>query len=301
MKHKSLALAAGVYAAWRYFGPQLPPRFEGVQERPSSQTGRTVLAGNHEFLIREAGPADGPPIVLIHGWVYDSLATWHRIMPRLAERHRVIAVDLRNHGRSDRIRGPFQIADLADDVAAVLDAAGVASATVVGYSMGGMTAQELARRHPGKVDRLVLAATAANPIGLPRWVAATVFVIGRALGRLDPLVLPRIGHRYLLATGAVPPQHAAWLWKALLDRDVDLHHQSAFAINRFDATEWVGHLGVPVLCVIPTRDQLIPPKRQRGTARLIPGARVRELPGARHEAVLTHADAIAEAIEEFAG
>ena len=82
--------------------------------------GRTVLVGRHELFVREAGPADGPPLVLIHGWVYDSVATWHRILPALAERRRVIAVDLRNHGRSERIRGAFTIEDLADQVAGVL-------------------------------------------------------------------------------------------------------------------------------------------------------------------------------------
>jgi 3-oxoadipate enol-lactonase len=237
--------------------------------------------------------------VLIHGWVYDSLVTWHRVMPGLAGRRRVIAVDLRNHGRSERVPGPFGIADLADQVAAMMDALGIPAADVVGYSMGGMAAQELARRHPGKVRRLVLAATAARPIRHPRWISGPAFVVGRALARLDPLLFPRIGYAYLRRTGTVPPEHAAWLWQELVDRDVDLYYEAAFAIRRFDASEWVGRLGKEVLCIIPGADQLIPPSRQRQTAELIPGARVVEIPGARHEAVLTHDGEFTAAVEEF--
>jgi pimeloyl-ACP methyl ester carboxylesterase len=258
-----------------------------------------VVVGRREFFVRELGPVEAPPLVLIHGWVYDSLVTWHRVMFRFAERRRVIAVDLRNHGRSERIPGAFGIADLADQVAGMMDALGIPAADVVGYSMGGMTAQELARRHPGKVRRLVLAATAARPLRYPRWISGPVFVIGRALARLDPLLFPRIGYAYLRRTGTIPPEHAAWLWQELVDRDVDLYYEAGFAIRRFDASGWVGRLDKDVLCVVPGADQLIPPRRQRETAALIPGSRVVELPGARHEAVLTHADEIAAAVEEF--
>jgi pimeloyl-ACP methyl ester carboxylesterase len=255
--------------------------------------------GRREFFVREQGPPDGPPLVLIHGWVYDSLATWHRIMPILARRRRVIAVDLRNHGRSERIPGRFSIDDLADQVAGMMDAIGIPAADVAGYSMGGMTAQALARRHPGKVRRLVLAATAARPLRFPSWVSGPLFVMGRALARLDPLLFPRIGYAYLRRTGTVPPEHAAWLWQELVDRDLDLYYEAGFAIRRFDASGWVGQLGRDVLYVIPTADQLIPPSRQRETAESIPGVRVVEIAGGRHEAVLTHAEQIAAAIEEF--
>ena len=97
----------------------------------------------------------------------------------------------------------------------------------------------------------------------------------------------------------MPPQHAAWLWQALLDRDVDLYYEAAFAIRRFDSRRWVNKIRVPTLCIIPTRDQLSPPWRQWDTAGLIEGARVVEIDGARHEAVLTHSGEVAAAIFDF--
>jgi 3-oxoadipate enol-lactonase len=294
-----LGRLAGLWALWRLLGPRPGPRFPGVQERPAAPPGRTVVAGRHEFFVREAGPADAPAVVLIHGWAFDSLAAWHRVMSLLAARRRVMAIDLRAHGKSDRIRGRCEIEDLADDVAAALDALGVGRVAVVGYSLGGMVAQALARRHPARVERLVLAATAADPLPLPRPVATGLLIGARAFARLDPTGLPRVLHRYLTGTGAIPPEHSAWLWETLLDRDADLHHEAGFAMARFDSRPWLGRLRLPVLCLIPARDQLIPPVRQRATAALIPGAQTVEIEGARHEVVFTHPGQLAAAVLSF--
>jgi diacylglycerol O-acyltransferase len=295
----ALGPVAGAWLLWRLFGPRIPPRFEGPQQSPPHPPGRSVLVGRHEFFVRESGPADGPPLLLIHGWAFESVFTWARLTPLLEGRYRLIAVDLRNHGRSGRFQETYEIADLADDVAGILAALGRDRTAVLGYSMGGMVAQALTRRHPALVDRLILGATAANPIPVPGWLGAAVFGVGKALARFDPIAIPRVLHRYLLAVGAVPGEQAAWLWDILLDRDPDLYYEGAFAINRFDARSWVGGLAPPVLFVIPTRDQLVAPRLQRETAALIPGVRVMEIEGARHEAILTHAEEIAKAVHEF--
>lgn len=289
------------WLAWRMLGREVAPRMSGPQERPDGPMGRTIQVGAHEVFVREVGPVDGPPLVLLHGWLYDGHATWHRVLPMLAASHRVTIVDLRNHGKSDRLRRSFEIADLADDVARVLDVLGLAAVPVVGYSMGGMAAQELALRHPGRVTRLVLAATAARPVPWPRPLMVPLFVVGRALGRLDRTLLPRVAYHYLLATGVVPRRHGSWLWQILLDRDHDLYYEAGFAILRFDARERVGAIAVPTLCIIPTRDQLIPATQQRDTAARIGSAAVHEIPGARHEAVLSHAPEMADAILGFVG
>lgn len=286
---------------WRLLGPRFVPRFPSGQERPSGPAGRSVAVGRNEFFVREAGPEEAPRVLLVHGWAFDSLAAWHRVIPGLSTHRRVVAVDLRGHGKTDRVRGRFTVEDLADDVAAVLDSLGPGRYAVVGYSLGGMVAQALARRHPARVERLVLAATAAHPVRGPQTLAGAVLVGQRALARLGIAVVPRVMYHYLRRSGALPPEHAAWLWEALLARDDELHHEAGFAIARFDSRPWVGRLRLPVLCLIPTRDQLIPPSRQRATAALIPGAEVVEMEGARHEAVLTHADELTGAILRFLG
>jgi 3-oxoadipate enol-lactonase len=300
VKRTRIATALGLgWLAWRLFGREVPPRVVGSQERPEGPPGRTVLAGRHEFFVREVGPLDAAPLVLLHGWLYDGHATWHRVLPRLSTTHRVYVIDLRNHGKSDRIRDRFEIVDAADDVARVLDVLGLGAVPVVGYSMGGMVAQELALRHPGRVTRLVLAATAAYPVPRPRSVTVPLLVAGRALGRVDRTLLPRIAHRYLLMTGVIPREHSAWLWQVLLDRDTDLYYEAGFAILRFDARERVGAIRVPTLSIVPTEDQLIPARQQYDTAARIEGCSVVEVVGARHEAVLSHSEDVAKAILGF--
>lgn len=294
-----LGLGALGWLAWRLFGPQLAPSFETPQERPTRIAGRSVLVGQRELFVREVGSDEARPLVLLHGWGYDSLATWHRVIEPLAERYRVIAIDQRNHGRSERIRGSFDIEEVADETAGVMDAVGVPRASVVGYSMGGMVAQALAFRHPERVERLVLGATAAYPLPHRRVATRIGFALARAVGRISLVEWSQATLSYLLQRGAIEPRHARWLWGSLLDRDMTLSFAAGEAIWRFDSRSWVGRIGVPALVVIPTEDQLVDPASQHELAELLSDAMVTEVVGARHEAVLTHADDIVKAIEGF--
>lgn len=99
-----------------------------------------------------------PWLVLIHGMAFDR-AGWGPAVPELGRRFRLVLVDNRGTGRSDRPAGSFTVADMAADIAAVLDAADIRTAHVLGASLGGMAAQELAITHPERVDGLVLACT----------------------------------------------------------------------------------------------------------------------------------------------
>jgi 3-oxoadipate enol-lactonase len=110
---------------------------------------------------------DGPPVLLIMGLGCAS-GLWHRTRPALAARFRTIAVDNRGVGKSSRPPGPYPIALMASDAAAVLDAAGAASAHVFGVSMGGMIAQEFALQYPDRVRSLILGCTWAGGPQAPR-------------------------------------------------------------------------------------------------------------------------------------
>src|SRR5262245_49828258 len=111
----------------------------------------------------------GEPVLLIMGLGYPSYL-WHRTRPALSARYRTIALDNRGSGRSDVPTGPYPIALMASDAAAVLDAAGIKTAHVFGLSMGGMIAQEFALQYPNRVRSLILGCTAA---GGPNAVRAT--------------------------------------------------------------------------------------------------------------------------------
>jgi pimeloyl-ACP methyl ester carboxylesterase len=254
--------------------------------------------GSKEFQVRETGLSDAPPVVLIHGWVYDSIETFSRLVPFLIDRFRVVMIDQRNYGGSSRLYEDYEIETVADEVAAVLDVLDVRQATVVGYSMGGMVAQSLARRHPGHVRRAVYAATAAFPMRRPG-LDAVAMVLLRILWKLGNLEGARISRAVLRNAGAFGPEHDRWMWDVMLARDVELNMRALRAVKRFDSRKWIAQVSSPTLVVIPTRDQVIRPRLQYELAGLLEDPTILEL-DARHEAIFTHAAQIADAIVEFA-
>ena len=101
----------------------------------------------------------GDPLVVLHG-AYMNIPSMGAIVPRLAETHRVYALEFQGHGRTTDIDRPITYQNLADDVAAFMDAVGLAKADVFGYSMGAGAGLQLAIRHPAKVNRLIAASVA---------------------------------------------------------------------------------------------------------------------------------------------
>jgi pimeloyl-ACP methyl ester carboxylesterase len=292
-----------LWLGWRVLGPEPQPKTDEGQEHPLRLPGRSVFVGDNEFFVREAGDSDSPPLVLVHGWGDHSLVVWWKLIERLAAQYRVVVPDTRSTGKSDPIRGRFEVADLADDLAGVMTAVGIESAHVAGYSLGGMVALELAHRHPHRVDKLILAGTSAGPArSLPeRLVGGVAIVLARALDRLSRSEVSRARSVYLEGVGAVLPRHARWAYWQHQNRDPDLYWLSGAAVNRFDARPWIGKLRQSCLVIINTEDQLMFPEVQYELASLLHDAEVVELVGARHEAPLTHAGHMIRAIESFLG
>ena len=100
---------------------------------------------------------EGPPLVLLHGGLMTIELNFGIALPALAERHRVIAVELQGHGRTADVARPPTLADFAADVVALLDQLGIDQADVFGFSVGGLTGYELVISHPDRVRRAVLA------------------------------------------------------------------------------------------------------------------------------------------------
>lgn len=290
---------AGVAVAWRVFGPRVDPAFSPPQEHPLRLVGRTVYVADDEFLVREMGSGSGTPVLLIHGLAGSSLTEWYQVAPKLAVERRVIMVDHRGHGLSGAGDRRFEIEDDADDLAAVLDALGVGRVDVVGYSMGGAIAQALARRHPGRVGKLVLLATFATHSQGYRWLRRVGTILARGWERVFAVGTPEVRSGYLIARHVVRPEHARWIWRETRRRDVESGSQAAFALLRFDSRDWVGRLGVESMVVVPTHDFLVPPKWQYELAEMLPGSKLVELDGAGHEIVWAHADRVAAEITAF--
>lgn len=285
--------------AWRLFAPILTPRFPPGQQHPWKISASTVYVGDREFIVRRVGDPDRPPVVLIHGLGGASLTEWYEVGPLLAERFHLTIVENRNHGLSPRFTQRYDVADVADDVASVMEELSLKSAHVVGYSMGGTVAQSLANRHPDRVDRLVLIGTFSFHPPLWRWSRIFGAIITRAWERLTGTGTPEVRAGYLLATGAVERRHARFMWEETHRRDPEAGAAASLALFRFDSRHWISAVDDPTLVIVPARDQLVPVAWQLDLAARLPNSRVLEIPGAHHEVVWTHPAEIAAAITGF--
>lgn len=128
----------------------------------SEPVGQTVEVNGMQMYYELSG--EGDPLVVLHG-AYMNIPTMGEIIPRLAETHKVYALEFQGHGRTTDIDRPITYPNLADDVAAFMDAVGVEKADIFGYSMGSAAGLQLAIRHPEKVDQLVAASVAYDISG----------------------------------------------------------------------------------------------------------------------------------------
>jgi 3-oxoadipate enol-lactonase len=230
--------------------------------------------------VRIAFEADGAgaPLLLIHGLGYGRWG-WGPIVAPLTESFRAVWFDNRGVGESDVPPGPYTASTLAEDAVAVLDALDVERAHVLGTSLGGMVAQELAVSHPARVDRLVLACTTpggANAVPFPE---QTVRLIAEA-ARMEPLVALRRFVENALAPGAS---------ETLVDRILSLRlanpfdpkgwHAQAAAGVAFDALDRVSGIEAPTLVVTGTEDVVVDPRNSELLAGRVPDARLERVPG----------------------
>jgi pimeloyl-ACP methyl ester carboxylesterase len=135
--------AALIAVAWLLAGP--PPS-------EAQPTGDRVEVNGMQMYYEVSG--EGDPLIVLHG-SYMNIKTMGEIVPRLAETHKVYALELQGHGRTTDIDRPITYPNLADDVAAFMDAVGLEKADIFGYSLGAVTGLQLTIRHPERVDRLI--------------------------------------------------------------------------------------------------------------------------------------------------
>jgi 3-oxoadipate enol-lactonase len=254
----------------------------------------TARVGSLDLYYEEHGSGD--PLLLIMGLAADSRA-WMFQLPDFAPRYRTIAFDNRGVGRSSKPPGPYTIHEMADDAAGLLDVLDVARAHVVGVSMGGMIAQELTLRHPGRVRSLVLACTYPEPdANAERQRQFSVTQFGGSvsangevridLSALDPMrlfqhLLPTVFNQSFidrdlakllpLFTGAL---EYGFSMEALLGQ--------VEAVMGHRTTDRLHQIAVPTLVITGDADRLIPPANSDILAENIPGARLVKVPGGSH-------------------
>jgi len=251
------------------------------QEVPAPQTRLVTLPGRGVTRVWEcAGPPGAPVLMLIHGVTVTAELNWEKILAPLSRHFRVVAMDLRGHGDGIPAGWRFRLEDCSDDVAALAKVLGIGSFVVVGYSMGGMIAQLVWRRHGPMVSGLVLCATARNVLGSPaEKLAALTLPSAAAAIRWNPLLQP-VSAEILGLTLLGPvgdPATAARIRAQLRRTSLGTALSAVQAVCEFTSHSWISQVDVPAAVVITTQDRIVPVSRQRKLAAAIPGASVYEV------------------------
>jgi 3-oxoadipate enol-lactonase len=224
---------------------------------------------------------EGPPLLLVHGLGYTRHG-WGPLPDMLADTFRVVTYDNRGIGESDIPEGPYTTVELAADAVRVLDEAGLRSAHVVGTSLGGMVAQEIAVRHPERVDKLVLACTTPGGAAAFPLPQATLDLVAR-MPTLAPHEALRLAVENALADGAEealieeifayrvahPPDPAGWQAQA-----------AAGATHAVDGR--LGDIRAETLVLHGTGDKVVDVRNAQLLAGAIAGSRVELFDGAGH-------------------
>jgi 3-oxoadipate enol-lactonase len=243
-----------------------------------------VLAASDGAELYYETAGTGEPVLLIMGLGTASTGWW-RTIPVVADRFRVISFDNRGAGRSDAPKGPYTLAQLADDAAAVLDAAEEESAHVYGLSLGGMIAQELALGRPSRVRRLVLGGT--TPGGRKHELpdqSTLGFLERRAKMPPEEGAWASVPYNYGSTTRE---EHADRIGEDILQRlrfppSLEGYRAQLAAAWGFDAVDSLAGLAAPTLVLHGGQDRMVPVSNGRRLAEAIPGARLRIFEDAGH-------------------
>jgi 3-oxoadipate enol-lactonase len=240
------------------------------------------------------GPPGAAAVMLLHGLGATARLNWGSCFRALSQHFRVLSLDHRGHGRGLRTRR-FRLEQCADDAVAVAEARGVQRFIAVGYSMGGPIASLAWRRHPERVSGLVLCATARH--FMPRNVARAARVglpVVAGLARLAPSLAREHALQRMLMR-VEHPELRERVHRELAGHDPASLIEATHALSGFSSHDWIGEVNVPAAVIVTTRDELVPPERQRKLAASIPGAEVVEVQG-DHGACVTRADLFVPAL-----
>jgi 3-oxoadipate enol-lactonase len=257
-----------------------------------------LLPGGLQLAYDEAG--SGTPLLLVHGWPLDR-TMWAGQLGGLARHARVIAPDLRGAGDST-VSGPYTIDQYADDLVALLDSLGIASAVVCGLSMGGYIAFSMLRRHRDRIRALILAdtraaadtdevrASRARLIALIEQEGTSALaarqiepMLGRSTRERQPLLVESV--RSMMAS--MPAEGAIGALRAMAERP--------------DSTLLLGAIEVPTLVVGGAEDGITLPDVLRSMAAAIPKSRVEILEQGGHLCPLERPAAFNHVVSEFLG
>lgn len=257
-----------------------------------------IARNGFTLAARAEGQAEGAPAILLLNSVGADMASWEPQIAWLAQTHRVIGCDARGHGASDTPPGPYGFDDLVEDAVAVLDHYGVGQATVIGLSLGGMTAMGLALTRPERVGRLVVCAARADA-PLPFRASWDDRVAAIRTGGMEA-IWPATEERWFPPGFADDcPKVLARMKAAFLATRVEGYAGCAAALKTLDYLKDLGELRMPSLFVAGEWDMGAPPDAMRAMAAAAPDGRFAVVAGAMHIVNLNNPAGFRKDVESF--
>lgn len=251
----------------------------------------TAVALNYEV----AGPSDGS-VIVFGGSLGTSLEMWEPQLARLSNGVRAVAFDHRGHGRSPVPGGPYEIADLGNDVLALLDRLGIERAAYCGVSLGGMVGQWLAINAPQRITKLILICTAAH---LPPPSAWTERAAAVRRARSPEVVADAIVGRWFTPPFAAANAATVARYRAMISTtDGEGYASCCEAISTLDLRAGLPAVTAPTLVIAGAQDPSIPAEHGRAIAGAVPGARFELLDPAAHLASVERAADVTQLIDD---
>jgi pimeloyl-ACP methyl ester carboxylesterase len=256
----------------------------------------TMIKANG-IALRGLVEGSGDPLVLIHG-VGNRLEAWDGVAARLSDRFRIVRYDLRGHGESQKVPGPYRIDDFAQDLRGLIDALGLESVHLAGFSLGGLVAQAFALSDPARLRRLALISTVAGRTEAER---------ARVLERLS------------IVDGGLPGDHFRrsldrWFTDEFRQAHPELIEQYAARNQANDPATYAAayrvlaitdladrlrEIKIPTLVMTGEHDQGSNPRMARLMHERIAGSTLHILPRLRHSILIEAPDAVSGILEDF--
>ena len=241
----------------------------------------------------------GFPLLLLMGFG-DDCGAWSLQLPAFSARYRTIVYDHRGVGRSEKPRTGYSIQQFSDDAIGLLDYLDASQVHLLGYSMGGRVAQDLAARYPGRVASIVLASSAAKPNALNLYILKASAYLNRTFGpeatsAFGPVI--SFTHDYFA-------KHLSELIDNLGKPPADPIPSHAFeghvqAIEEHDTTPVLGKIKVPTLVLMGDQEWLNPRSDADALLQGIPNSKLRVIEGGGHGFIWEIPDAFNQAVLEF--
>ncbi len=239
----------------------------------------------------------GPWLVMSHS-LGCTHAMWDPQIAALSGRYRVLRYDTRGHGKSEAPPGPYTLDQLADDAAALMDHLGIAQATWVGFSMGGMIGQVFALRHPARLQALVLADTTSEHHATPQSIWDERIRVAHEQGLL-PLVQPAIGRWFTQAFREARPTIVAPVADMIANTTVNGWTGCCAAIAAVHTTDRLREVACPALVMVGEHDVGTPLASALTLHRHLPNSVLVVIADAAHMTCIEQPDQFNRALRVF--